>query len=214
MADDAGTRRILLVAQGTLDRPLQNILWMVGGISLLLLCGFAIVRSGLPTLPTIVALVCLVVVVAFIQGRFGGPREFRVEKPHGGGPLQLTGRFADGEIRSRDPLPLERVELDNGALAFEVRRDQTLTRYHLHPPAFSPTSLEALRKAITDLESASETDIHSLIAVTNETGIKFYDARSLILLRFSQKPAFTTFMWLVCGLTVLGWLMAVSLLGA
>lgn len=214
MADDAGSRRILLVAEGTLDRPLMNILWMVGGITLLLLSGFAIVRSGLPALPMIVALVGLVVIVAFIQGRFGGPREFRVEKPHGGGPLQLTGRFADGEIRGRDPLPLERVELDNDALAFEVRRDGTVTRYHLHPPAFSSTSLEALRKAITDLESASEGDIHSLMAATNETGIKLYDAKALILLRFSQKPTFTSFMWLVCGLTVLGWLMVVSLLGA
>lgn len=213
MTDDAPPRRILLVAEGTLDRPLLNVLWMVGGITITLVCGFAIVRSGLSTLPMTAALIALLVAVAVIQGRFGGPREFRVEKPLGGGPLLLTGRFNDGEIRARGPLPLERVVLEEDALAFETRDGERTRRYHLRPPAFRRDSLQRLQQSIAGLEDASEADVRRRFGAGNTSGIKLYDAKSLILLRFSQKPAFTAIMWLTCGSTVLGWLLVAALLG-
>ncbi|MDX1610293.1 MAG: hypothetical protein R3225_09255 [Halofilum sp. (in: g-proteobacteria)] len=214
MIDDAPPRRILLVAEGTLDRPMVNVLWMVGGITITLICGFAIVRSGLPTLPMIAALIALLVAVALVQGRFGGPREFRVEKPLGGGPLLVTGRFNDGEIRAREPLPLEQVVLEDDALAFEAREGDRTRRYHLRPPAFRRDSLEQLQRSIANLEDASEGDLHRRFGPGNSHGIKLYDAKSLILLRFTQKPAYTAIMWLTCGATVLGWLLVAALLGA
>ena len=197
-------RRVLLVAEGTLHRPVVNILATVTGMSVTLFVGISILQLRLPAAVTVLAILLILIIAAVIQARFGGPREFRVEKPAEGGALRVSGRFQNGEIPARHPRELTSTEAVEGTLVFHVAGESE--PYHLQPPAFKLESTERLHAAITEMASASHQAIQARDAV-NDARLKFYDAKQLMLLRFTEKPGYMLVTWLVAGLTVIAWIL-------
>lgn len=197
-------RRILLVAEGTLDRPPLNVLAIVVGMTIILVCGFLIVTSGLPGPLVVAAVVVLVVAVAWAKARFGGQREFRVEKRAEGGPLRIAGRFEEGHVGSGHPRELVTTEIGDNALWFEAGDDAQPRRFHLRPPAFSTESLQMLHEAIGELRALDPDEIASRFG-SGDRPIRYYDAKKVVLLRFQQKPGYMMILWLIAGLTVLFW---------
>lgn len=203
-------RRVLLIAQGTLDRPLVNVASIVMSVTVTLGLGIAIINLGLPTGVTIGALAALLVTVAFIKGRFGGPREFRVEKPADGGPLRVSGRFANGEIPAGKPRELASLGMAEGRLTFEADGSAGKEPFHLAPPAFSEESLAMLHGEIERLADSTVDDILARFR-SRPAGIRLYDAKQLVLLRYVQKPSYMAVLWGVSGITMLAILLVMSL---
>lgn len=198
-------RRVLLVAEGTLDHPLRNIILIFVAMTAILFCGFLIIDSGMPGPLVAAALAALLVGVAWLKARFSGQREFRVEKRAEDEPLRVTGRFEEGHIGSSSSLQLIATKPGENDLCFEVAGDQGTERFHLCPPAFSRESLQLLHEAIGQLQTLSAAEIHSHFSQGDRV-IRYYDAKKLMLLRFHQKPGYMMILWLVAGLTVLFWL--------
>lgn len=203
-------RRVLLIGQGTLDRPLINIASIVVSVTVTLGLGIVIINLGWSTGVTIGALVALLVAVAFIKGRFGGPREFRVEKPAEGGPLRITGRFANGEIPTGRPREITRLDMVDGQLVFETETNEGREPFHLGPPAFSTESLTTLRDEIERLRESGIEDILTRFR-SSHAGIRLYDAKQLVLLRYVQKPSYMAVLWAVSGITMVALLLVISL---
>ena len=202
-------RRTLLVAEGSLHRPVLNILSIAIGFSVTLLLGLLILRMPLSLWMTITAIALVVIAIAWIKGRYGGPREFRVERPVAGGALRLTGRFENGEIPVSKPRDVTHTEHDADTLTFHVNGSQGPESYHLRPPAFSHESMTTLRGLIDELPTLPESALLDRYAKGRD-GIKAYDAKQLLLLRFTQKPGFMLITWAVSGLTLLFWLFVLS----
>lgn len=198
-------RRVLLVAEGTLDRPLRNIISIFVSMTVILVCGFLIIDSGIPGPLMVAALAALLMGVAWLKTRFGGQREFRVEKRAEDEPLRITGRFEEGHVGSSGLRELVATKPGENELCFEVAGDQCTERFHLRPPAFSRESLQLLHEAISELQTLPPVEIHSRFS-QGDGAIRFYDAKKLMLLRFHQKPGYMMILWLVAGLTVLFWL--------
>lgn len=203
-------RRVLLIAQGTLDRPLTNIASIVVSVTVVLGLGIAIINLGWPTGVTIGALVALLVAVALIKGRFGGPREFRVEKPAEGGPLRISGRFSDGEIPAGKPREITRLEVTGDQLVFETETTDGRESFHLEMPAFSAESMIMLRNEIEQLQESSVDEVLARFR-SGSSGIRLYDAKQLVLLRYVQKPSYMAILWTISGLTMMALLLLISL---
>lgn len=206
-------RRVLLVAEGTLDHPLFNIASIAVGMTVTLGCGFIILNSGLPGPLTFTAIVALLVGVAWLKARLGGQREFRLEKRAGDEPLRLTGRFEEGHTGAGGPRDLVATELGEDGLCFTVADGRGTERFHLRPPAFDRESLQLLHEAVQELQSLSAAEIQARYE-RGDRAIRFYDARKLMLLRFHQKPGYMMILWLVAALTVLFWLIVGAFLYA
>lgn len=200
-------RRVLLVAEGSLDHPLRNVASIFAGMTATLACGFLIVRSGIPLPLTVVALAALLLGMAWLQTRFGGQRQFRLEKRGDSEPLRITGDFEDGRVGSGASRELAAAELAGDALRLTVADKQGTEHFHLRPPAFSPESLELLLGTIQELQTLSLDRIRSRYS-QSDGKVRFYDAKKLILLRFHQKPGYMMVLWLVSGITVLFWFVA------
>lgn len=203
-------RRILLVAEGTMDKPLLNVTSIVAGVTVTVGVGMTIINLGLSTAVTILLLVTLLVAVALIKGRFGGPREFRVEKPVDGDSLRVTGRFANGEIPVKGARTLRAARMEGDRMVFATTGPDGDADYHIEAPAFSTDSMRMLCDEIDHLAEASIEDVQRRHASGNGD-IRFYDAKQLVLLRFTQKPSYMAILWLVSGATVLGLLLVGSL---
>ncbi|WP_290651453.1 hypothetical protein [Aquisalimonas sp.] len=204
-------RRTLLVAEGTLHRPAVNILTTAIGFSITLLVGFGILHLGLPGWLTLALIAALIMTVAVIKARYGGPRGVRLEKPAVGGTLRVTGRFENGEIPTGAPADLVRISRTAGALVFHVAARDGEAAYQLTPPAFSATALDTLHGLITQMPTLSEADLHQHYKGGRD-GIKAYDAKQLLLLRFTEKPGFMPITWAVSGMTLVFWLILLALL--
>lgn len=206
-------RRVLLVAEGTLDHPVANVMSIFAGMSVTLVCGFLIITIGMPGPVTIAAVAALLIAVAWLKARFGGQRTLRVEKPAGDEPLRVAGRFEEGQVGTARPRDLVATELCGDRLYFEVSTDEGTERFHIRPPAFSRDSLVVLRDAISDLRTLSVQDIPARFS-QQDLAIRVHDAKTLILLRYYQKPSYIMIIWLVAALTVLFWLILSSALFA
>lgn len=202
-------RRVLLIAQGTLDRPLVNIASIVVSVTVTLGLGIAIISFGWPIGMTIAALLALLVAVALIKGRFGGPREFHVEKPAEGGSLRVTGRFSNGEIPAGKSREVTRLEIRNDRLVFGTTSTEGEESFYLETPAFSVESMTLLRD---EIEKLGESGVDEILARfrSGVPGIKLYDAKQLVLLRYVQKPSYMAILWTVSGLTMMVLLLLIS----
>lgn len=194
-------RRVLLIAQGTLDRPLINIASIVASVTVTLGLGIAIISLGWSTGMTIGAIAVLLVAVALIKGRFGGPREFHVEKPAEGGPLRVTGRFSNGEIPAGKPREIVHLEMLDDRLVFETGPSDDRESFQMETPAFSMESMTMLRDEIERLHESGLDEILDRFR-SGVPGIKLYDAKQLVLLRYVQKPSYMAILWTVSGLTM------------
>lgn len=204
-------RRTLLVAEGTLDRPLRNIATTAAGFSITLLVGFGILHLGLPGWVTLAAIIALIVGMAWVKGRYGAPKSFRLEKPSDGGPLRITGHFQDGEIPHDSPAELLEARREGDRLSFRVRTGSSERTAYITPPAFSTSGMDALSALIATMPDQSPDALQATYKGGHE-GIKAYDARKLLLLRFTQKPGYLPITWLVAAITLLLWLGVLSLI--
>ena len=198
-------RRTLLVAEGTLDRPLINIATTAAGFSVTLLAGFGILHLGLPGWVTLLAIATLLTGVAWIKGRYGAPRSFRVEKPAAGGALRITGHFDNGELPHNGPAELLHARREGDSLLFLTRHGDGERTFHLQPPAFSPTAMDALQAVMDEMPEATPDALETRYK-RGHNGIKAYDARKLLLLRFTQKPGHVPVTLAVVSVTLLFWL--------
>lgn len=203
-------RRTLLVAEGTLDRPLMDVLTTAAGFSVTLLIGFGILHLGLPGWATIMAIAALLIGVAWIKGRYGAPRSFRIEKPAAGGALRITGRFENGELPHNTPAELLHAHREGDSLLFLTRLGDGERTFHVQPPAFSVTSMDALQGLIDEMPEESPETLESRYR-KGHNGIKAYDARKLLLLRFTQKPGYVPLTWLIVSITLLFWLVILAI---
>ncbi len=201
-------RRILLVAEGTPHRPVVHTLAIAAGISVTLLAGVAILRSGLPGWATLGAIALLLVAVAYVNGRYGSPRMMRVEKPAEGGGLRVVGRFDNGEIPSGRPATLEHLTLTARGMELQVAGYPPM---RLSSPAFSREAMERLETTVRSMESDPEEQLRARIE-HGAPGVRIHDAGKLLLLRYVQKPAYMTLLWLVSGVTVMVWLLLGALM--
>lgn len=204
-------RRTLLVAEGTFQRPLVEIATTAIALSVTLSLAVGVFRLGLPGWATALAIAALLIVAAVLKGRYGGPQEFRLERPAGGATLRLTGRFANGEIGAGSPRDVVAVERDGDALAFRVADTEAEAVYRLTRPAFSQASMSLLHDLVRELPALTEDDLAQRYA-SRRAPIRAYNARGLLLLRFSQKPAYMLLTWATAAATVVVWLLVLSLL--
>ena len=202
--------RTLLVAEGTLHRPVANSLAVVAGSSVTLLLGLAIIRSGLPLWASALGVIALLVAVSVVNARFGGPREFRIEKHADDAPLRVVGRFDNGEIRSAEPAELGETRIEDGRLCLHVTTKAGSRELRLSPPAFSSDSLATLRDAIETLRDTPREELQARHS-QSRTGLRVYDAKQLLLLRFTQKPGYMLILWLISAATVMAWLLLAAL---
>lgn len=204
--------RILLVAEGTFHRPLVNTLAVVAGTSVTLLIGLAIIRSGLPTVITLPMIVALLLAAAYVNARYGGPREFRLEKRPDDEALRLVGRFDNGELGSGAPGLLREARLERDTLRLLVERDGQRMEYHLTPPGFGTQGMQALERVIDALGNLSPDELARRYNDAAD-GIKVYKAKDLLLLRFTQKPGYAMLLWLIAAATMIVWVMIGAVIG-
>lgn len=195
-------RRILLIAQGTIDRPVADILSIAASAAITFVAGIAILSMNWPLSVTLTALVALLVLVALAKARFRGPRELRIEKPADGGPLGISGRFTDGEIPVGRTRELASLSLEGGTLRFTTRDENGDASVRIDQPAFSTESLATLRDTIEAMRDMDENDVLRHFR-TGVEGLKLYDAKKLVLLQFTQKPSYMAILWVTSGVTIL-----------
>jgi hypothetical protein len=188
-----------------------NIASIVISVAITLGLGIAIISLGWSVGMTMGALVALLIAVALIKGRFGGPREFHVEKPAEGGPLRVTGRFSNGEIPAGKPREIARLEMADDRLIFETGPPDDRESFQIEVPAFSVESMTMLHDEIERLQESSLDGILDRFR-SGVPGIKLYDAKQLVLLRYVQKPSYMAILWIVSGLTMAVLLLLVSFL--
>ncbi|SEO45338.1 hypothetical protein [Aquisalimonas asiatica] len=198
-------RRTLLVAEGTLDRPLVNVATTAAGFSVTLLLGFGILHLGLPGWVTLLALAALLIGVAWLKGRYGAPRSFRVEKPAVGGALRITGRFDNGELPHNAPAELLHARREGDSLLFLTRHADSERTFHIRKPAFSQPAMDALQTLMDEMPEATPDALETRYK-KGHNGIKAYDARKLLLLRFTQKPGHVPVTLVIVSVTLLFWL--------
>ncbi|MDN3519345.1 hypothetical protein QWY84_17200 [Aquisalimonas lutea] len=203
-------RRTLLIAEGTFHRPVRETLTTVVGLSVTLLLGIAVLRMQLPGWLTLALIAALLVGVAVLKARFGGPREFRIERPTEGDVLRLTGRFDNGEVPVKAPRTLSGVRREGDTLVLEVNDDGDPAGYRLSSPAFSTASQDRLAALIRELPETGEQTLLERYR-RKQDGIRAYDARSLLLVRFTQAPGFMLLTWAVAAATVALWLLVLTL---
>ncbi len=206
-------RRTLLVAEGTFSRPLLNIVTTAGGITLILALGIVILRMPVPGWAQLAGIAALLIATAWVKGRYGGMREFRVERPVDGSALRLSGRFDNGEIPANAPEPLSTVERHGDTLVLSAApAGLTPVEYRVSSPAFKPESMDRLATLITELPEIPEETL--LGRYRQRTGgLKAFDARGLLLVRFVETPSFMALTWTIAGITVVFWLLFLGMLG-
>lgn len=203
-------RWTLLIAEGTFHRPVRETLTTVVGLSVTLLLGMAVLRLQLPGWLTLTLIAALLVAAAVVKARFGGPREFRIERPSDTDVLRLTGRFDNGEIPVKAPRTLSAVRREGDTLVLEVDDDGNPAGYRLSAPAFSTASQDRLAQLIRELPETGEQTLLERFR-RKQHGIRAYDARSLLLVRFTQAPGFMLLTWIIAAATVVVWLLALAL---
>lgn len=203
-------RRTLLIAEGTFHHPVRETLATVLGLSVTLLLGIAVLRVQLPGWLTMALIAALLIAAAVVKARFGGPREFRLERPNDGDVLRLTGRFDNGAIPVKAPRTLSGIRREGNTLVFEVDDDGDRARYRVSPPAFSTASQDRLAELIRELPETGEQTLLERFR-RKQHGIRAYDAKSLLLVRFTQAPGFMLLTWIIAAATVLLWLLGLAL---
>ena len=205
-------RRTLLIAEGTFTRPLLEICTTALGLSVTLLAGFFILNLGLPGWLTAVLIVALLVGVALLKGRYGGPREFRVELPAGEDTPRLTGRFDDGELAVKSPQQLLGVEQDGDALVFRTLAAKGGQQYfRINRPAFSVAGMATLARLIEELPETPQNALEQRYK-DGKDGIRSYPARNLLLLRYAQPPNYMTLTWVTAFVVLIAWILVLGAL--
>lgn len=203
--------KTLLVAEATFDRAGPHVGGIFLGMSATLVVGFAILRTGLPFWLTGPLLLALLVGLALLKARFG-PTEMRVEKFDDEPVARVAGRFANAVVRDKRSRDIDAAVIeDSGDLRIDLADDGEPASLWLRQPSFRGTSLKLLAQAMNDLARMPATEIHEKYNRSyNE--LKVYNAKSMLLIRLTERPSYMAMMWLIAGLTVLFWMMLAPLL--
>lgn len=203
--------KTLLVAEATFDRAGPHIGGIFAGMSAALLFGLLILNAGLPAWLTVISVLALLVGLALIKARFG-PLEMRVEKFDDEDVARIAGRFANATIRDKHSRDIGAVVAeDNGDLRIDLADEGSPASVWLRQPAFKRRSLELLANIINDLHELPKSEIDKRYN-RSYNDLKVYDAKSMLLVRLTEKPSYMAMMWLVSALTVAFWLLLTPLL--
>lgn len=197
--------RTLIVAQATFDRAAPHVGAIFLGMSATLLLGWAILGLGLPGWLAAVIILAVVVGLALIKARFG-PAEIRVDKSEGEDMVRVVGRFAGTVIRDKQARPVSGASItDSGDLRIDLADGDEPDSVWLRQPGFKAESLQLLADLINGLFTSSPKELRTRYQEAYRS-LKVYNAKNMLLLRFTERPSYMAMTWLVAGATVLFWM--------
>lgn len=203
--------KTLIVAQATFDRAAAHIAAIAAGMSAVLLLGGLILSLGLPGWLAALAILAVLVGLALVKARFGPP-EIRVDRPDEGAVPRVAGRLAGAVIGDKQRRPIERAVIaDDGDLRLELADDGAPAAVWLRQPSFKADSLALLAALINDMRELPREELRARYR-ERDRKLKIYDAKNMLLLRFTERPSYMAMTWLVAGVTVLFWLFLLPLL--
>lgn len=197
--------KTLLVAEATFDRALPHVGGIVAGMSTALILGLVIINLGLPGWLTVVLIVALLLALALAKARFG-PCEMKVEKFDDEDNALVAGRFANATIPDKRSRDMDRAVIEaDGDLRIDLADEGEPRSVWLRQPSFKGASLALLAQVLNDLRELPRAEMHGKYN-RSYNDLKVYDTKSMLLVRFTERPNHMAMTWLVSALTVLFWL--------